>query len=48
LSEKCIDYDVEGARLRGRPKKKIVRPCNYARKILWAVGNMRKLIKDVV
>jgi len=40
-----MDFEMEGVRLRGRPKKtwsevkeKIVRPDKYARKMLWTVG----------
>ena len=45
--KKCMDYEVEGVRPRGRQRKlgvrlqkKIVRPGNYARKMLWAIENV--------
>jgi len=41
-----MNYEAEGVRPRGRPKKlgvtlwkKIVRPDKCARKMLWTVGN---------
>jgi len=40
-----MDYEVEGVRYRGRPKKtwsEVIekdRPDNYARKMLWTIGN---------
>jgi len=45
--KKCTDYEVKGARPRGRPKKTwecgygrmIIRPGSHARKILRTVGN---------
>ena len=46
MGEKCVDYEVEGVRPTGRPKKtcsdvikKFVRPHKYARKMLWTAGN---------
>jgi len=42
--KKCMDYDVEGVRPRGRPKKsgkrsckKVVIPDKYATNMLWTV-----------
>jgi len=44
--KKYEDFEVEGVRPRGRPKKtwtevikKIVRSRKYARKMLWTTGN---------
>jgi len=42
MGRKCMYFEVDGLRLRGRPKKtwsekKIVRPNKYVRKMLWTV-----------
>jgi len=40
LGEKCINYEVEGVRKLGvRFFKKTIIYDNYARKMLWTVGN---------